>query len=146
MICCAKCHFHPFLPFSSISQPPSWKMLPSQKTPENSTLRAFCHILPAYDTKRSHFRHCRTKIRKMQIKIDGPKNGYVVCYALHVLHFLINNHSLHYSKHHLPIIVNLIYYHYLHYSYYINYSIIHKIIFTTIISILQYCYSIVTIL
>ena len=35
--CCAKCQFHPFLLFSSISMPPSWKMLPVTKTPENST-------------------------------------------------------------------------------------------------------------
>ena len=41
VICCAKCHFLPFLPSSSISQPPSWKMLPVSKTPENSTLRAY---------------------------------------------------------------------------------------------------------
>ena len=26
-ICCAKCQFHPFLPVSSITMPPSWKML-----------------------------------------------------------------------------------------------------------------------
>ena len=40
MICCAKCHFHPFQFLSSISQPPSWKMLPVAKTPKNSTLQA----------------------------------------------------------------------------------------------------------
>ena len=27
VICCAKCHFLPFLPASSITMPPSWKML-----------------------------------------------------------------------------------------------------------------------
>ena len=44
--CCAKCHFPPFLPFSSITMPRYWKMLPVSKTPENNTLRAifrFCN-------------------------------------------------------------------------------------------------------
>ena len=27
VICCAKCQFYPFLPASSITMPPSWKML-----------------------------------------------------------------------------------------------------------------------
>ena len=43
--CCAKYQFLPFLPFSSITMPPSWKMLLSQKTPENSTLRAYRLII-----------------------------------------------------------------------------------------------------
>ena len=41
VICCAKCQFHTFLPASSITMPPSCKMLPVAKTPENSTLRAY---------------------------------------------------------------------------------------------------------
>ena len=130
VVCCAKCHFLPFLPFSSITYPPSWKMLPVEKTPTNSTLRAYRFILPVYDTIRSHFRHYRTKIRKWQIKIDGAKIQYVVRCALHIYHFLVNNH--------FPHLVNLIYYHLLNYSYYINYSIASDIIFTIIISILQY--------
>lgn len=94
--CCAKCQFHPFLPASSISQPPSWKMLPVAKTPENSTLRAYRLILPAYDTIRSHFLHYRTKIWKMQIKIDISKldsPARVTWYAFfgkHYLHSQVN--------------------------------------------------------
>ena len=90
VVCCAKCHFLPFLPASSISQPPYWKMLPVAKTPENSTLRAYRLILPAYDTKRSHFRHYRTKIRKMADQNRRVKIWYVVRYALHISHFLVN--------------------------------------------------------
>ena len=100
--CCAKCHFLPFLPFSSISQPPSWKMLPVAKTPENSTFPLYSPILPAYDTKRSHFRHYRTKIREWRIRIDGAKKW--ICSTPRITHiaFFGNHHSLHYSKHHLP--------------------------------------------
>ena len=82
--------------------PRYWKILSVAKTPENSTLWAYRLILPAYDTIWGHFRHYRTKIRKLQIKIDGSKIVYVARYALHISHFLVNNHSLHYSKHHLP--------------------------------------------
>ena len=39
--CCAKCQFPPFIPFSSITMPPSWKILSVEKTPTNSTLRAY---------------------------------------------------------------------------------------------------------
>ena len=45
VICCAKRQFPPFLPASSISQPPSWKILSVSKTPENSTLRAYLVII-----------------------------------------------------------------------------------------------------
>ena len=119
MICCAKCQFPPFLPSSSITMPPSWKILSVEKTPTNSTLRAYRLILPAYDTKRSHFRHYRTKIRKMQIRIDGSKNWYVARCALHVLYFLVNN-NFPIIKHNFPHLVNLIYYHLLNYPYYAN--------------------------
>ena len=57
------------------------------------------------------------------------------------MYFLINNHSLHYSKYYLLIIVNLIYYHLPNYPYYTNYYTTQDIIFNTIISILKYCYS-----
>ena len=89
VICCAKCHFLPFLPFSSITMPPSWKMLEVSKTPENSTLWASLLVLPAYDTKRSHFLHYRTKIREWRIGIDG-QNLIVARYALHNMIFLVN--------------------------------------------------------
>ena len=117
--CCAKCHFHPFLPFSSITKPRYCKMLPVQKTPVNSTLQAYRLVLPGYDTIRSHFRHYRTKNRKCQIRIDGSKIWYVARYTLHILHFLVNNH-LPISKHNLP---HYSKYHLLNYPYYINYSI-----------------------
>ena len=101
VICCAKCHFLPFLPVSSISHPPSWKMLPVAKTPENSTLRAYHLVLPAYDTIRGHFWHYRTKIREWRIGIDGAKNWSVARCALHVLNFLVNT---------IYLLVNTIYY------------------------------------
>ena len=41
VICCAKCQFPPFLPFSSITMPRSWEILLSWKTPENSTFLLF---------------------------------------------------------------------------------------------------------
>ena len=109
--CCAKCNFHPFLPFSSITMPPSCKMLLMAKTPENSTLWAYSLILPAYDTKRSHFRYYRTKIRKLQIRIDG---AIFNCSTLHITCIVF------FSKHHLPLPVNPIYYHLLNYPYYTN--------------------------
>ena len=118
--CCAKCHFLPFLPASSITMPRSWKILSVEKTPTNSTLLAYHLILPAYDTKRSHFRHYRTKIRKMADQNRRVKIWYVVRYALHISHFLVINHSLHYSKYYLLIIVNLIYYYLLNYPYHIT--------------------------
>ena len=90
VVCCAKCQFLPFLQFSSITTPPSWKMLPVAKTPENSTLRAFCHILPAYDAIRCLFRHYRTKIRKMKDRNRRGKNWIVARCALHISHFLVN--------------------------------------------------------
>ena len=128
-----KCHFRPFLPSSSRSQPPSWKLLPVAKTPENSTLRAYRLILPAYDTIRSHFRHYRTKIRKMTDQNRRVKNQ--VCSTLRITCIVF------FSKHYLPIIVNTIYYHLLNYPYYTNYDTIqYTIIFTTIISIYKYCY------
>ena len=98
--CCAKCQFHPFLPFSSITMPRSWKILPVSKTPENSTLWAYRLILPTYDTKRSHFLHYRTKIRKMQIRIDGQN---LICSMLRITHiaFFGKHHLPHYSKSHL---------------------------------------------
>ena len=40
-ICCAKCQFPPFLPFSSITMPRYWKMLSVEKTPTNSTFPLF---------------------------------------------------------------------------------------------------------
>ena len=92
--CCAKCHFHPFLSFSSITMPPSWKMLPSSKTPENSTLWAYRLILSAYDTIRSHFRYYRTKIRKWQIKIEGAKKW--ICSTSRITWCAF------FGKHHLP--------------------------------------------
>ena len=70
-------------------------------------------------------------------KSTGQKIVYVARYTLHISHFLVNNHSLHYSKHYLLITVNLIY---------SNIHIIPTVIFNTIISILQYCNYIVTIL
>ena len=42
-------------------------------------------------------------------KIDMSKSIYNIRYILHVSHFLVNNHLLHYSKHYLPITVNIIY-------------------------------------
>ena len=45
--CCAKCHFHPFLPFSSITMPRYCKILSVAKTPENSTF-------PLYQAIYSH--------------------------------------------------------------------------------------------
>ena len=65
-------------------------MLPVSKTPENSTLWAYRLSLPAYDTKRSHFLHYRTKIRKMADQNQRVKIVYVARYALHVLYFLVN--------------------------------------------------------
>lgn len=41
VICCARRHFLPFLPFSSRTMPPSWEMLSAAKTPENSTFPLF---------------------------------------------------------------------------------------------------------
>ena len=55
-------HFYQLHPYPS---PRPGKCCHLKKTPENSTLREYCLILPAYDTKRSHFFHYRTKIRKM---------------------------------------------------------------------------------
>ena len=115
MVCCAKCQFPPFLPFSSITMPPSWKMLTVSKTPENSTLRAYRLILPAYDTIRSHFLYYRTKFWKWQIKIDSLKSIYNTRYTLHDMHFLVNTIYYH--------LVNLIYYHLPNYPYYTNYYI-----------------------
>ena len=66
-------------------------------------------------------------------KIDSLKSIYVACYVLHVSHFLVN--TIYHN------IVNPIYYHFPNYSYYTNcYNIQDTTIFTTIISILQYCY------
>ena len=74
VICCAKCHFHPFQFLSSISQPPSWKMLPVAKTPKNSTLQAIfiknrieSYFILLFHTI-SHFVVITTKNR-------CPKNG-----------------------------------------------------------------------
>ena len=101
VICCAKCHFHPFLPFSSITMPPSWKMLPAAKTPENSTLRAYHLILPAFVgfPTSLHIVDQNRLIRNW--KIDRSKSIYVACYVLHVSYFLVNNHFPHHSKSHL---------------------------------------------
>ena len=67
-------------------------------------------------------------------KIDSLKSIYNARYILHISHFLVN--------HIYPHIVNLIYYHLLNYPYYTNYYTTQDTtIFTTIISILQYCYS-----
>ena len=99
--------------------PRSWKILPSSKTPENSTLWVYHLILPAYDTKRSHFLHYRTKIRKNVDQNRRVKFGYVARYALHVLYFLLNNHSLHHSKHHL---LHHSKSHLLNYPYYTNHT------------------------
>lgn len=41
VVCCAKCHFLPFLPFSSRTMPRSWKFLAVTKTPTNSSLWAY---------------------------------------------------------------------------------------------------------
>ena len=48
MVCCAKCHFLPFLPFLSKTYAPSQKMLPVTKTPTNSTFHRYRLILPAF--------------------------------------------------------------------------------------------------
>ena len=93
VICCAKCQFLPFLPFSSITIPRYWKLLPVAKTPENSTLRVYRLILLAYDTIRCHFRHYRTKIRKWRIGIDSQK---LYCSTPRITHIEF------FSKHHLP--------------------------------------------
>ena len=90
VICCAKCHFHPFLPASSITMPPSWKLLPSLKTPVNRTLRAYRLILPAFVgfPTSLHIVDQNRLIRNW--KIDKPKSIYNACYTLHVSHFLVD--------------------------------------------------------
>ena len=104
-----------------------------------------CFTYIWYHTE-SFFALSNKKSKNCRSESTGPKNQYVARHALHILHFFVNNHFLHYSKYYLPIIVNLIYYHFPNYPYYTNYSIASDIQFTTIISILQYWYHIVTIL
>ena len=124
------------MPFSSIST--SFIHIPSPvlenaailKTPENSTFSLYRLILPAYDTKRSHFRHYRTKIREWRIRIDGSKK--LICSTLRITwyNFFGKHHLPHYSKSHLLPFPQL----------FILYQPFYCI-FNTIISILQYCYS-----
>ena len=71
-------------------------------------------------------------------KINKSKLIYNARYTLHVSHFLVN--TIYHN------IVNHIYYHLPNYPYYTKYATQDSMIFNTIISILQYCYHIVTIL
>ena len=136
VICCAKCHLHPFLPFSSITMPPSWKMLSVQKTPENSTLQAYRLIMRINPILYAFFSDDSDRPEIFQLY----QSASIVIHILRVTQYLI------FSKHNLPLSVNLIYYHLLNYPYYTKYATQDSMIFTTIISILQYCYHIVTIL
>ena len=94
-------------------------------------------MFPVYDTIWSLFRHYRTKIRKMEDRNRRVKNCICSTFVLHILYFLVNNYSLHYSKHHL-----------LHHSKYhllsftqlsLSYQLFYHIL-NTIISIFKYCY------
>ena len=113
--CCAKCQFPPFLPFSSISQPPSWKMLPFQKTPENSTLRA-------YHTKMRYlsYKYLSKSCLLCQTDFLDHKNRsiYNGRYITRVTHYAI------FCKHHLP---HHSKYHLLNYPYYTNYFITYSL-------------------
>lgn len=112
-------------------------MLPVEKTPTNSTLRAYRIILPAYDTIWSHFRHYRTKNRKMTDRNRQVKIGYATRCALHDINFLVNN-IYPTSKHNFPHLVNPIYYHFPYlYNYPNCYSIHYNYIDITIL--LSYC-------
>ena len=123
-ICCAKCQFHPFLPFSSITMPPSWKMLPVQKTPVNSTLRAYRLIIPVFVGFPTSLHIVDQNRQVRNWKIDSLKSIYNTRYTLHISHFLVN--------HIYPTIVNTIYYHLVN----LIYSTIH-IIPTTILHNIQ---------
>ena len=139
MVCCAKCQFPPFLPASSITMPPSWKILSVDKTPTNSTLRAYHLILPVYDTIQSHFFIIEQKFENGRSKSIGQNR---ICSMLRITHIaFFGKPYLHRSVNTIyiihPITVNLIS------------PTIHIIpttisqdpmIFNTIISIFTYCY------
>ena len=98
--CCAKCQFHPFLPFSSITMPPSWKMLLVAKTPENSTFPLFHmkmrylshdYASQSYSTIiEQNFSNCINRINTVHTRVR-------------VTHYMI------FGKHHLHLPVNTIY-------------------------------------
>ena len=129
--CCAKCHFPPFLPFSSITMPPSWKILLIAKTPENSTFPLF-HMKMRYLSHDYASKSYSTIIEQNFFNCINRSN--TVHTRVRVTHYMIfgKPYLPNYSKSHL-----------LNYPYY---TIQYTLLFNTIISILQYCYHIVTIL
>ena len=133
-------HFYHFHPYPSPGTVKYYHLKKRRKIALCGRITLFCLHMTPYGVI---FGIIEQKSEKWQIRIDGSKIGYVARHVLHISHFLINNHLLHYSKHYLHMIVNLIY------------STIHiipnilshnTVIFNTIISILQYCYHIVTLL
>lgn len=98
--CCAKYHFHPFQFFSSITMPPSWKMLPVTKTPENSTLQAIfikngieSYFIILFHTI-SHFVVKTTK-KYVSKKWDTyARIRYYTLFAKHLFTYFSNTHLL----------------------------------------------------
>ena len=121
VVCCAKCHFHPFLPFSSITMPRYWKMLPVAKTPENSTLRAYRLIMRINPILQAFFfRLLRSSRNFTTVSISQYSDTRV-----HITHCII------FGKPYLLLPVNTIYHHSKHnllnYPYYTNYSITYSL-------------------
>lgn len=111
VICCAKCQFPPFLPFSSITMPPPWKILPVSKTPENSTFPLF-HMKMRY---LSHDYASQSYSTIIEQKFSNCINRTNTVHTrVRVTHYVIfgKHHLPHTSKHHL-----------LNYPYYTNYYI-----------------------
>ena len=112
VICCAKCHFLSFLPFSSITMPRYCKMLPVTKTPENSTFPLF-HMKMRYSSHNHASKSYSTIVEWIFSNCINRTN--TVNTRVHITHYAL------FGKHHLLLLVNLIYYHLPHYPYYANY-------------------------
>ena len=131
--CCAKCHFHPFLPVSSITMPPSWKMLPIAKTPENSTFPLF-HMKMRYLSHDYASKSYSTTIEQNFFNCINRSN--TVNTRVRVTHYIIfgKPHLLHHRKSHL-----------LNYPYYTNcYTIQDQYNYIDMTILLSHCNYIVT--
>ena len=111
--CCAKCHFLPFLPFSSITMPRSWKMLPVQKTPKNSTLQAYHmkmrYLSHDYASKSCLLHQTDFLDHKNRSIYNGRYITRVTYYMVFVKHHLSNpQHHFTYYKKSYNLIINII--------------------------------------